>query len=199
MHLFTARFVAFICLVAAVGCAPTASSVGGVFAFDGVDYAPKRNIDANEAYTFTASSHGAAVRTDWQASAGVLSADAGPSTIWRAVRPGGQLKPGRARLEMRMVSLGGAAGTQQGGTFFLTIGDQGRASVDAFMPGVYFDTPGATPTPALESLAPSSPLPTDDQGPPDTPMPSMPLTSPGATQPAVTVGNAATGAASPSP
>jgi hypothetical protein len=199
MRLITTRFAPMLVLLVAAGCASTVPSGGGSFAFDGVDYTPKRAIEANESYTFTASSHGAAVRTDWQVNAGVLSLDSGPTTVWRAVKPGGQLSPGRVRLEVRMVSLGSAAGTQQGGTFFLTIGAQGRASVDSFSPGVYADSPGATPTPALESLAPSSPLPSGDPSPLDaTPTPSASL-DPGATQTAATSGAAATAAASPGP
>ena len=147
------------CLLGFHGCAADAGGAAGPApVFEGFSYDPPRAIEAGEQYTFTAKAHGAAgaaVRTEWQASGGVLAADVGPVTMWQAVKPGGQLKAGRARVEVRAVTPGGHVG----GTVFLTIGDDGRASVDGFVANVYGDAAAATPAPTLTEPPLASPLP----------------------------------------
>lgn len=159
------RFLACFATLLVAGCTSVASTAAPVF--DGFDYSPKRVINADESFSFTANAHvpGGTAFVEWQASSGVLSLQNGPSTTWRAVAPGAQARSGRVRVEVRVVPVGATTGgSSTGGSVFLTVDDQGRASVDGFMPNVYSDSPAATPTPGLTPAPMATPVPasTDD-------------------------------------
>ena len=142
------RTVCLLGLLLATACSPSAgTSTGAAPVVDGLDYAPQRPIEAGEAYTFTAKAHatdGATLRYEWEASAGDLSSRNEATTSWRAFKPGGQYKPGRAVVELHVAGNGPA----RGGSVYLTIGPDGRASMDGWVPNAYADSGG--PTPAAE-------------------------------------------------
>lgn len=203
-------FAALTLVVAAVGCngPDTSTPVGsaGSPVFDSFDWSPKRALQAGESYQFTVTAHATgngAVFTEWQATNGALSDSAGPTTTWRAVKPGQQLKPGRARVEVRVVAVGGAPGVHKGGTVFLTIGPDGAASLDTFQQDVYSDSTRPTPTPALTPPPAATPVPSPtDQGLVDSTASDAAATAPSpiaTASPSPSPALAASAAASPSP
>ncbi|MDB5097144.1 MAG: hypothetical protein JWM80_1565 [Cyanobacteria bacterium RYN_339] len=157
------RTVCLLGLLALTACSPSASpqaaaTTGPAPVFDGFDYTPKRPIEASETYTFTAKAHatdGAVLRFEWQASGGELSSRNEAVTSWRTVKPGSQFRPGRVVVELHVAGNG----PSRGGTVYMTIAPDGRASVDAFVANAFADSTGPTPTPALTAPPSASPLP----------------------------------------
>jgi hypothetical protein len=155
------RTICLLALLAATACSPstpTPAANGAPPVVDGFDYQPLRAIEPGEAYTFTAKAHatdGATLRYEWDASAGELSSRNEATTSWRTFKPGDQYRPGRVIVELHVVGNGPA----RGGSVYLTIGADGRASVDGWVPNAYADTAGPTPAPLLSPPPAASPLP----------------------------------------
>ena len=166
------RAFATIAFLFIAGCAGSDVATAPAPVLDGFSYAPMRAIESNESYTFTLKSHNSAQapeHVDWQPTGGWLPNGQGETVTWQAVKPGGQLKPGRVRVEVRVVTVGGPSDSHVGGTVYLTIGDDGRASVDGFAANSFGALAG-TPAPTLSTPTPASPLPGSDSSLPAAPL-----------------------------